>query len=51
MVNGINNEKESVIRVTRLSGVAVYALSGSDKKNSVTHYEQKQRISFYNAFR
>lgn len=32
MVNGVKNEKESVIRVTRLSGVDVYALSGSDKK-------------------
>jgi len=46
MVNGAKNEKESVIRVTRLSGVDVYALSGSDKKvfQSLTTNKIRERI-------
>ncbi|MDR7811828.1 hypothetical protein [Lacrimispora sp.] len=46
MVNGAKNEKDSVIRVTRLSGVDVYALSGSDKKvfQSLTTNKNKEKI-------
>lgn len=47
MVNGAKNEKESVIRVTRLSGVDVYALSGSDKKvfQSLTTNKNREKIN------
>ncbi len=46
LVNGAKNEKESVIRVTRLSGVDVYALSGSDKKvfQSLTTNRNREKI-------
>ena len=46
LVNGVYNEKESVIRVTRLSGVAVYALSGFDKKvfQSLTTNKNREKV-------